>query len=247
MTAEDRGADSDRKNGDTSGNGLPGRAGWVFLALTIIGLIAWAIVAAQDSGTEISLPGLLAWLREAAKHPIAPLMVVPAFVAGSLLVAPLTGMIAICALLFSPAVASVSAIAGTLAATAVNFRIGKRLGRVVDQKAPPELTERIQALGENADAWSFAGLRLIPVAPFTVINLLAGALRVNLPKFLVGTLIGMGPAIVLICYSVDRARAALSGEPVFEPWLLAVIAITGAMVVGFRVWQNRRDAAGLAD
>jgi phospholipase D1/2 len=95
-------------------------------------------------------------------------------------------------------------------------------------------------LGSNADAWSMAGLRLIPIAPFTVVNLLAGAARVRLRDFLLGTLIGMGPGIVLICLSVDRARAALSGEPVFDPWIIGAIAAAGIAVVLFRYWQQKR-------
>jgi uncharacterized membrane protein YdjX (TVP38/TMEM64 family) len=82
--------------------------------------------------------------------------------------------------------------------------------------------------------WSLAGLRLIPIAPFTIVNLVAGASGVRLRQFLAGTLIGMGPGIVLICLSVDRARAAISGDPVFEPWIVAAIAAAGASLILLR-------------
>jgi len=110
----------------------------------------------------------------------------------------------------------------------------------VEGRVPRAVTVRMKALGRSSDPWSLAGLRLIPIAPFTVINLLAGASRVKLRDFLLGTLIGMGPGTVLICFSVDRARAALAGEPVFEPWVLAVIAAAGIALIGLRVLQQRR-------
>jgi uncharacterized membrane protein YdjX (TVP38/TMEM64 family) len=214
--------------------------GWGFLALLIALVGGLAIWQARTAGDGFDPMALLETLRGTAAHPLAPLAVIPAFVAGSLVVAPVTGMIALCALLFGPWVASASAIAGTLTATVVNHAIGRRLGNAVEGRVPRAVTVRMKALGRSSDPWSLAGLRLIPIAPFTVINLLAGASRVKLRDFLLGTLIGMGPGTVLICFSVDRARAALAGEPVFEPWVLAVIAAAGIALIGLRVLQQRR-------
>lgn len=234
---------SEADNPESDNAGIPwlnAKAGWLFLAAIIAVGIGWALWSARNAAQGFDIWALLEELRRLAAHPIAPLVAVPAFVAGSVVVAPITGMIALCALVFSPWVASATAIVGTLAATVVNYGIGTRLGRVVESRAPKALAKRMRELGENADAWSMAGLRLIPIAPFTVVNLLAGAVQVRLRDFLLGTLIGMGPGIVLICLSVDRARAALSGEPVFDPWIIGAIAVAGIAVVMFRYWQQSR-------
>ena len=193
-------------------------------------------------GQSFDPKALLGLLRERATHPLAPLIVIPAFVAGSILIAPVTGMIALCALLFSPWTASLAAIAGTLASTLVNYEIGRHLGKAVERRAPRSLLDRMRKLGRSADTWSLAGLRLIPVAPFAIVNMLAGTAHVPLRPFLLGTLLAMGPGIVLICFSVDRARAAIAGEPLFDPWVLAVIIAAGISVIGLRAWQKgRRD------
>jgi phosphatidylserine/phosphatidylglycerophosphate/cardiolipin synthase-like enzyme/uncharacterized membrane protein YdjX (TVP38/TMEM64 family) len=213
------------------------RLGWAFLAVLLVASAVWALWSAQDLDPR----ALLESLRQTATHPLAPLIAVPAFVAGSIVVAPVTGMIALCALLFSPWVGSLTAIAGTLIATAVNFAIGARLGQVIEARAPKSVVQRIRSISSNADAWSLAGLRLIPIAPFTIINLLAGAAGVRLSRFLLGTLLGMGPGVVLICLSVDRARAALSGEPVFDPWIIGAIAAAGVTLIAIRLWQQRQD------
>jgi phosphatidylserine/phosphatidylglycerophosphate/cardiolipin synthase-like enzyme/uncharacterized membrane protein YdjX (TVP38/TMEM64 family) len=214
-------------------------AGRLFLAALVLGVIGWGAWAVMQGGEAFDPKALLALLRERASHPLAPLIVIPAFVAGSIVIAPVTGMIALCALLFSPWVASLAAIAGTLASTLVNYEIGRHLGKAVERRAPRKLLDRMRALGQSADTWSLAGLRLIPVAPFAVVNMLAGTANVPLRPFLLGTLLAMGPGIVLICYSVDRARAALAGEPLFDPWVLAVIVGAGIAVIGLRVWQKR--------
>ncbi len=215
-------------------------AGRSFVAALVLGAIGWAIWAAVQSEQAFDPMALLEILRARASHPLAPLVVVPAMVVGSILVAPVTVMIALCALVFSPWTASLAAIAGTLAATLVNYEIGRHLGKVVERRAPRSLIDRMRKLGKSSDAWSLAGLRLIPIAPFSIVNLLAGTSHVPLRQFLLGTLLGMGPGIVLVCFSVDRARAALSGEPLFEPWVIAVIIGAGVALVGLRIWQKRR-------
>ena len=215
-------------------------AGWAFLALVAVVAGFWIYLAVQGSGEDFDLRALLGMLRDAASHPLAPFIAVPAFVLGSLVVTPVTGMIAVCALLFDPWTASVVGITGTLASTVVNHWIGGHFGRVIEKRIPDRIFERINAIAKSSDIWSLAGLRLIPVAPFTVINVILGVSGVRLREFLLGTLVGMGPGIVLICMSVDRARAALAGESVFDPWIVAVIAAAGITLIGMRAWQQRR-------
>lgn len=228
------------RNGGFSGLLTSKAIGNAFLVALLLGLLGWLVWAATQEGRALEPSALLDMLRERASHPLAPLVVIPLFVAGSILIAPVTGMIALCALLFTPWTASLSAIAGTLAATLVNYEIGRHLGKAVETYAPGKLIKRMRALGRSADVTSLAGLRLVPVAPFSIVNLLAGASHVPLRAFLLGTALGMGPGIVLICFSVDRARAALSGEPLFEPWVVAMIIAAGVALVGLSIWLKRR-------
>jgi hypothetical protein len=91
-----------------------------------------------------------------------------------------SGMVALCAVLLGPWVASTVAIVGTLAATVVNHSFGASFGKVVEERAPRALLGRMRSLGRDADMLSLAGLRLIPIAPFSVVNLIAGAMHVRL-------------------------------------------------------------------
>jgi uncharacterized membrane protein YdjX (TVP38/TMEM64 family) len=216
-------------------------SGWILIGFVAAILGLWIYLGVQGTGTgeEFQPRALLNSLRKAAAHPIAPWVAVPAFVAGSLVVTPVTAMIALCGLLFDPWVAVLTATAGMLASTAVNHWIGAHFGNAISARVPTPVTRRIDGIAEASDAWSLAGLRLIPIAPFTVINLVAGASGVNLRDFLVGSVIGMGPGIVLICLSVDRARAALQGEAVFDPWIVVAIAVAGVAIIGLRAWQQK--------
>ena len=214
-------------------------SGWIFIGLIAAVLGLWIYLGAQGTDARFEPREVLHKLRDIASHPFAPWVAVPAFVAGSLVVTPVTAMIALCGLLFDPWVAVLTATAGMLASTAVNHWLGARLGNALSARIPGRVTERINNLARASDMWSLAGLRLIPIAPFTVVNLVAGAAGVRLVDFLAGSLIGMGPGIVLICLSVDRARAALQGDAVFEPWIVAAIAVAGAAIIGLRAWRRK--------
>ena len=226
-------------DGGDDDNATPG-SGWLFLGIFVAVLGFWVYWLVQGAGADLSLQDVLALLREQTAHPLAPLLFVLAMVAGSLLVAPIIGMVALCGLLFEPYVASLTAIAGTLAATAVNHRIGRHFADAIAGRIPDKVAGRIDRVARSSDALTLAGLRLIPIAPFSIINLAVGAVGIRLRPFLAGTLIGMGPGILLICFSVDRARAALQGEAIFDPWIAAVIALAGIGLIALRVLRNRQ-------
>ena len=215
-------------------------SGWLFLGAAALVLAFWGYLTALGSDLDFEPRSLLASLQAMADHPMAPLVVLPAFVAGSLMVAPVTGMVALCALIFEPWIASLSAITGILAATAVTHWLGAHYHNTLMQRVPDRITDRISALASSSDAWSLAGLRLLPIAPFTLINIVVGASGVSLRPFMLGTLLALGPIAVLICLSVDRARAVLSGEPLFEPWVLVGLTAAGATTILMRVRKLRQ-------
>jgi len=231
-------AESDDRGSATQAMHTPA-SGWLFIGLVTAILGLWIYLGMQGTDGQFEPREVLQKLRGIAAHPLAPWVAVPAFVAGSLVVTPVTAMIALCGLLFDPWVAVLTATAGMLASTAVNHWVGARLGNALSARVPGRVADRINKLARASDMWSLAGLRLIPIAPFTVVNLVAGASGVRLRDFLAGSLIGMGPGIVLICLSVDRARAALQGDAVFEPWIIAAIAAAGAAIIGLRMWRRK--------
>ena len=230
-----------RANGETT-TGTSGAtlAGWLFLAVVGLAIAAWVYGVVQDSDGDFSLRNLLDAARRIADHPLAALVVPPAIVLGSLVFAPVTGMIAVCALLFDPWVASVSALLGVLLATTVNHWLGGHFHGALMKRMPDAIADKIGTIASSSDIWTLAGLRLVPIAPFTVVNLVVGASGAALGPFLIGTAIAMTPGIVLISLSVDRARAALAGESVFDPWIVVGIATAGAAIIALRVWQNSR-------
>ena len=170
----------------------------------------------------------------------APLALLLAFVGGGLVAFPLLVLIAATALVFGPIVGPIYAMAGALVSAAVTFAIGRKLGRetvrTLAGQRVNDLSKRLARRGLVAVAF----VRMLPVAPFSVVNVVAGASHIRWSDFLLGTAIGLLPGTVTMTFFVDRAIAAVQnpGPGTFVLLLLAV-ALVFALV-----WTLRRKLAG---
>ena len=49
---------------------------------------------------------------------------------------------------------------------------------------------------------------MVPIAPFVVVNLVMGALRIRLRDFLIGSLVGVMPGMLTATVLTDQVRAS---------------------------------------
>ena len=172
-------------------------------------------------------------LRE---HEWAPFVVILAFVGGGLVAFPLLVLIAATALVFGPVLGSVYALFGAVVSAALTFAIGRRLGRETVRKLAGtrvnDLSRRLARRGLIAVAF----VRMLPIAPFSVVNVVAGASHIRWSDFLLGTVIGLLPGIATMTFFVNRAIAAVR-DPGAGTFALLVIA---AALIVVLVWALRR-------
>jgi len=170
----------------------------------------------------------------------APLLLA-AFVAGGLVAFPVNLLIAIAIVVLGPLYGSACALVGALLSAVALHEIGRGLPeRFHARLADPRwlrLRRRILSHGVLA----VAAVRLVPVAPYSVVSLAAGMLRVRRLDYLVGTAIGMMPGIVLYAAFVDRAEKALR-EPHPLAWLSlgGVVVVIGALALAARARHRER-------
>ena len=166
------------------------------------------------AGTAVALAALaLAWhttsLRDfadigyvatvIARHSqsaLAPLFAVAVFVLGGLVVFPVVVLIAATAAALGPWIGAFSATAGVLASSLLLFMIGRFLGHKRLQSLLGARALRVQRRIVGKGVVAVAMIRMVPVAPFSLVNVLAGASQLRLTDFLIGTVIGMAPGIV---------------------------------------------------
>ena len=209
---------------------LGARARLIALALSVIALAAMALAWRYTPLREwLELDRLAelgsAW-REAAWAPLAVLL---AFVGGGLVVFPLLMLIAVTAMVFGPVLGPIYSLLGALASAAITFAIGRHLGReTVRRLAGQRVNELSRRLGTRG-LLTVAFVRMLPIAPFTIVNVVAGASHIRWSDFLLGTVIGLLPGVTTMTFFVDRAIAAIRdpGTDTFGLLALASLAVVG--------------------
>ena len=69
-----------------------------------------------------------------------------------------------------------------------------------------------------------AAIRLVPIAPFTLVNLVAGALRIPVLDYTLGTILGLAPGIIVLSVMGDRVFALLA-DPSLTDLAIVLAAI----------------------
>ncbi|MCY1514734.1 hypothetical protein D9M68_492860 [compost metagenome] len=85
-------------------------------------------------------------------------------------------------------------------------------------------------------------LRLVPIAPFSLVNLVVGASRISLRDCLVGTALGMLPGIAISAFLVDRVAAAARNPGLATFALLALVLLLPASLLLLLRRRRRRNA-----
>jgi phosphatidylserine/phosphatidylglycerophosphate/cardiolipin synthase-like enzyme/uncharacterized membrane protein YdjX (TVP38/TMEM64 family) len=152
---------------------------------------------------------LFATLDTVRALPLAPLLVLALFVAGGLVVVPLTLMIVVTVLSFGPLFGFIYAYLGSLLSAFTTYGIGEWLGRdTVRRFAGRRVNQLSQRLAERGVV-AMLVVRVLPVAPFSIVNVVAGASHIRFRHFVIGTALGLLPGLVAITLFVDRVAESL--------------------------------------
>lgn len=177
-----------------------------------------------------------AWMTRASASPWAPAVVVLMFVLGGLVVFPLTLLITGVAVVFHPLAALVISLSGSMASALVVHALGRGLLRQTVTHAFGNQVQRLHRALANSGILAVAVLRMVPIAPFTVVNLAAGAIDVRWRDYVLGTLIGLLPGTVALTAFGHRIRAIVERPTVVNVALLVVVVLAWT---GLSLWLQR--------
>lgn len=213
------------------------RGGAVVLGLVALGL-AWRLTPLSE---WVSPEGLSALARPVREASWGPLVAFAAFAIGGTLMVPITAMIVANALVFETVPALAAAIPGVLLSAALGYAAGHGLWReAVDRMSGGRFEAVNRALAERGPL-PMAVLRLVPVAPFAIVNLVAGASRIRFRDYIVGTALTMVPGIVAMTLGA-RGVAGAVRDPSPVNVTVALALLIGLLAGGRLVagWARRR-------
>jgi phosphatidylserine/phosphatidylglycerophosphate/cardiolipin synthase-like enzyme/uncharacterized membrane protein YdjX (TVP38/TMEM64 family) len=177
------------------------RAGIGFLRLAAILLLLTGLAAAWQSkalADMLDAGTLSGWADTLQESPLAPVLVIGAYVLGSFVLAPVSLLIILTAATFDPVPGFVYALTGSVLSSILMYAIGRIAGKDAVRRIAGTRLGRLQRQISRHGLFSVLVVRVFPIAPFTVVNLVAGASQVRLRDFVLGTLFGMGPGILAL-------------------------------------------------
>lgn len=224
-------------------SGMPKGLLLLALLLAAIGLAAaWRWTPLSE---WLDLQTLKDWAEMLRRSPLAPLLVVVAFVAGGLILFPVTVMILVTAITFTPVKGFTYALAGAMASALTGYWLGRLLGReTVRRLAGGRLNRLSRWLGQRGLV-AVMTVRLLPVAPFSVVNMVAGASHIRLRDFSLGTLLGMFPGVLAITV-FEKSLERVVEEPRGGNFLLlaGTLAAVAGIIWLIRRWLRRKQPLG---
>ncbi len=210
------------------------------LRISAVMLVLLAL-AATWRWTALSQWVSLETLTTLADHlkgsPLLPPAVLGAYVVGGLMMVPITVLIGATAIIFTAHLGVAYALAGCLLNSLVTYLIGAGVGRKTVRKLAGSRLNHLSKRLARQGILTVAVVRNLPVAPFTIVNMVAGASHIKLTDFLLGTALGMLPGIVAITVFADRVAAAVKNPHWTNIAVAAGIALV--LAVGGRLIQKR--------
>jgi uncharacterized membrane protein YdjX (TVP38/TMEM64 family) len=201
-------------------------------AVLLGAIVASALVIAWQLGYfELSRREQIAALMEHSRGvPYIALVYVAAYAVVVVLVLPATLFSMLGGALFGPMVGVVlawsGAMLGSLAAHLLSHSIGRRPAQVFLKRHP-----MLRRLRDRADVWTLVRLRVLPIAPFGVLDYVAGLSGVPLRTLLIATALGILPGTVAYVIVGHQLTSGLESEgPVARRGLWIAAGITTAMV-----------------
>jgi uncharacterized membrane protein YdjX (TVP38/TMEM64 family) len=150
-------------------------------------------------------------------------------------------MIGATVLVLGPVLGFACAAVGVLLAATATFGIGRFLGREPLRRWLGERLEKLEKRITDRGIVAIALIRKVPVAPFTIVNMLVGAIGVRYRDFIIGTALGMIPGIAAFAFVSDRVVNAWREPTIQNVALTAVAAVLwiGVVLLVQRIFNRR--------
>ena len=210
-----------------------------------VGLLALVVLAGLWQWTPLRellhVSSLVESLEDVANGPMALLVTVAGFLIGGLLVVPVLVLIAVTILAFGPWWGFWYALIGMTASAMVTFGIGHLLGRRLMDHLSGSWVHRISRSLAKKGILTVVAIRILPVAPFSILNAVAGASHIRSREFFIGTVLGELPGLVSLALFLDQVTETIRHPGPGSIVFLIVIAVGIVLIAwGLGRWVSNR-------
>jgi phosphatidylserine/phosphatidylglycerophosphate/cardiolipin synthase-like enzyme/uncharacterized membrane protein YdjX (TVP38/TMEM64 family) len=216
--------------------------GLLRLAVILFCLAALAVVWRSTSlQTFINYGTISNSIPSLTDSPFAPLWIAGVFTMATLILAPVTLLIIATGATFGPVLGFFYALCGSVVSALVHYGLGRIAGKETVRRIVGTRLGHVQRQISRHGFISVLFARIVPIAPFAIVNLVAGAMQVRVRDFLLGTLAGMSPGISAVVVLENQLERALQDPGIGNIMLLMALAIFFALLgAAFYRWYGAR-------
>jgi len=207
----------------------------VAIVLVLFGIAsAWQWSPLAD---QIDIRKVSAWAVALRKNPARPFIILAAYFVGSLILVPITVLIIATAIVFGPILGLVYSLVGSFLGAGVTYALGYFLGRDFVQRTTGPKWERVERKIGQSGIIAVAALRLLPIAPFSIVNIISGAFHVPVRDYILGSLLGLLPGIVVINLFAHQFERAIRNPGAGSFAVLAALVLLSVLGI---LWLRRK-------
>lgn len=219
----------------------PSRGRWV--ALLLYGCVIGGLILAwqnPDLRQHMEPQALARQGRELLAQPFGTAWVLLAYVLAVACGVPTTVMVTVGVMVFGPWPGVPYALAGMVTGSVFVYGIGRYSGAAfIDRWARHGRLKFLARVLQKEGLWAVFVVRAVPLAPFVLVCMTAGAFRIRFRHYVVGTALGLAPGTIMMGLFWDRVKAAMD-HPDWRAFCVLLFMVT-LVVVTVR-WFKRKIA-----
>jgi phospholipase D1/2 len=158
----------------------------------------------------------------------APLIAALLFALAGTAMVPLLLLITATALLFEPVLAIPICLLGAMLSSAALYGVGSRFVRGHATEAFGPTLDKLRNALHSRGIVAIATIRMLPIAPFGLINVAAGSIGVRFRDFMLGTLLGLAPGTILLCLFGQQVKSLWQNPTPFG--VLTAVVLVAAWI-----------------
>jgi uncharacterized membrane protein YdjX (TVP38/TMEM64 family) len=220
------------------------RPAWGKIAVIVLACVALAAAWRYTPLSEfITAERIVAWARAVRGVKWAPLAVIALYTPAAFVMFPRPLLTLLTVIAFGPWLGFAYGMAGILVAALATYYTGRLLSKeTVRRLAGDRLDDTSDKLRSHGLA-AVTAVRIVPAAPFALEGIIAGALRIKLWHYTLGTFLGMLPGVLATSVFGGQLAAALEDPSQINWWIVGGVLFAFVVFTYLvRRWFSKEDS-----
>ena len=201
----------------------------VLIAVVIAGFAAaWRYTPLS---AYVTAERIIGWAESVGSIPWAPIVVMLAYTPACFVMFPRPLITLFAVIAFGPVLGFIYSILGILGAALATYFAGRAMSRESVRKLVGDKVNDLTVVLRRRGLLACFAMRVVPAAPFVIEGIAAGAVRIKLWHYSLGTVLGMPPGTLTTSVFGDQIQTALEDPSRINYWLIAGVVLFFAVLI----------------